>query len=149
MYSLRAGNFLTKTLDWLRQRTDLAIASDQIGSPTSARMLAEIIAHSIAMGKRSVIEWISNSCGVYHVAGEGNASRLEFAQKILEYDPHPEMQTIKKIIPASMSEFPMSATRPLNTALNCDKFSRVFGLRLPPWQEALRMTLETSKVPTI
>jgi dTDP-4-dehydrorhamnose reductase len=142
MYSQRAGNFLTKSLYWSRTKTTMAIANDQIGSPTSARMLAEIIAQTIATGKRSVVEWVTDFCGIYHLAGEGSASRLEFAQKILEYDPHPETQTTKQIIPASMSEFPMLANRPLNTALNCDKFSKVFGLRLPPWQEGVRLCLD-------
>jgi dTDP-4-dehydrorhamnose reductase len=149
MYSQRTGNFLTKTLQWARTKTSISIANDQIGSPTSARMLAELIAQTIAMGKSSVVEWVTNFCGIYHLAGEGSVSRLEFALKILEYDPHPEMQTTKEIISASMSDFPMPANRPLNTALNCDKFSKAFGLRLPPWQESLRMTLESYKVPTI
>ena len=144
MYSLRRDNFLTKVLTWARAESVLRIVTNHIGSPTSARMLAETTALTLAMGRSSVVDWIAENRGTYHVAGEGSASRFELAQEILRCDPHPEEQTVLELQPASSKEFPSPAPRPPNSSLNCNKFTQRFGLRLPPWQEALRMMLDTS-----
>ena len=80
--------------------------------------------------------------GVYHLAGDGCASRLEWAKAILRADPHPEQQLAQQVLPALTSDFPTPATRPLFSALNCEKFTHTFGLRLPPWEDALRLAMQ-------
>lgn len=142
MYSLRRDNFLIKVLSWARTKPILRIVTDQIGNPTSARMLAVVTALTIAMGGRAVLEWLAEYNGIYHVAGDGSASRFEWAEEILRCDPYPEEKVVKELQPALSSEFPTIARRPLYSALNCEKFMETFGLRLPPWQEALQMTLD-------
>jgi len=78
----------------------------------------------------------------YHLAGDGYVSRLEWARKILELDPHRDEQVCKEILPALTSDFPAPAQRPLFSALDCDNFAATFGLRLPAWEAALRMAME-------
>lgn len=141
MYSLRRSNYLKKALTWARSKQELRIVDDQTGSPTSARMLAEITAQMLALGKRQIEDWGEQVRGLYHCAGEGYASRYEFTRAILKYDPNPEEQLCKKIIPVSSDEFSMPAKRPPFTALDCSKFWEVFGLRLPPWQDALQLIM--------
>jgi len=46
------------------------------------------------------------------------------------------------VLPALTSEFPTPAARPLFSALQCEKFTRVFGLRLPPWEQSLRLAMQ-------
>jgi dTDP-4-dehydrorhamnose reductase len=101
-------------------------------------MLAEITAQILILGN----DYIRERAGSYHLAGDGYASRLEWAHKVLEFDPHPETQVCKEILPALTNDFPTPAQRPLFSALNCDKFAATFGLRLPPWEAALRMAME-------
>jgi len=79
---------------------------------------------------------------LYHLAGDGYVSRLEWARKILELDPHRDEQVCKEILPALTSDFPAPAQRPLFSALDCDNFAATFGLRLPAWEAALRMAME-------
>ena len=88
------------------------------------------------------MDWLSERRGLYHLAGSGRASRLEWAQEILKLDPHPEQHIAREIQPALTADFPTPAQRPLFSALNCDRFTAVFGLRLPPWREALRLAME-------
>ena len=111
---------------------------------TWARMLAEITAQILARGD----DYICERTGLYHLAGDGYASRFEWARLILELDPNRHEQMVKELLPAPTSEFLTPARRPLLSALTCDNFAATFtlrvlrGLRLPAWEAALRMAME-------
>lgn len=62
---------------------------------------------------------------------------------ILKFDPHRDQQIVRDLQPAKTSDYPTPAKRPLFSALNCDKFSDTFSLRLPDWQEALELAMAT------
>ena len=142
LYSLRRENFLLKILGLAHTEKELRIVTDQIGSPTSAAMLAKMVVEMLFHSKVPAVEWQKEHCGVYHLAGEGRATRYEFAKKIVELDPQAESQTVEKITPIVLGEYQGKAKRPLNTALNTDKFAHTFGLRLPDWQTGLMKTLK-------
>jgi len=141
VYSLREGGFVQKVLTWARTNETLKIVSDQVGSPTCARMLAEISAQVLAKADRDPSSWVKERCGIYHLGGEGAASRLEWAKAILKLDPKKEEQIVKEIVPAKTSDFPTPAKRPLYSPLNCDLFAGTFGMRLPGWEDALRLAM--------
>ncbi len=138
VYSLRRDSFVTKSLQWARQNETLRLVNDQISNPTWARMLAEVTAQILARG----VVHIRERAGLYHLAGDGFASRLEWARLVLELDPNRHEQKVREIHPAPTSDFPTPAVRPLFSALNCDRFASTFGLRLPDWKTALRMAME-------
>lgn len=142
VYSLRRDSFVTKVLGWSRQQPTLRVVSDQVANPTWARMLAEITAQLLAKGAEDLPGWLAERRGLYHLAGSGRASRLGWAQSILKLDPRREEQLVKELQPALTSEFPAPAQRPLFSALNCDLFAHTFGLRLPAWEDALRLAME-------
>lgn len=142
VYSMRVSSFPTKVLRWARERDDLRIVDDQIGSPTWARVLAETTAILLAKCVESPDKLLSEQKGIYHVAGDGYTSRFDWARLILELDPKPEEHVYRELQPASSSDFPTPAERPLFTALDCDRFHSVFKLRLPDWNPALRMAME-------
>ena len=142
VYSLRRDSFVTKVLQWSRQQTALRMVTDQVSNPTWSRMLAEATALVLAKGGENVVDWVAERSGVYHLAGSGYASRLEWGQAILRCDPHSEEQTAREILPALTADFPTPAQRPLYSALNCDRFTQTFSLRLPDWEAALRMAME-------
>jgi dTDP-4-dehydrorhamnose reductase len=142
LYSLRRDSFVTKVIEWSRRQTSLRVVSDQVGNPTWARPFAEAISQVLALGGRDLYAWIRERRGVYHLAGDGYASRLEWAQAILRSDPHPQDQLAKEILPALTADFPTPAQRPLFSALNCERFTATFGLHLPPWQIALALALD-------
>lgn len=140
VYSMRQGGFVTKVLQWSRQQQVLRMVTDQVGNPTWARALAEITAQLLACAKASP-DWLGARRGVYHLAGDGAASRYEWAQAILRLDPQAAQQTVTQMLPALTAEFPTPAERPLFSALDCGRFARSFGLRLPPWQDALQLCM--------
>jgi dTDP-4-dehydrorhamnose reductase len=145
VYSVRRDSFVTKVLDWARKNRILNLVTDQVSNPTWARMLAEITAQLLAMGGQNVVSWLNERSGLYHLAGSGYASRMEWAQEILRLDPHPEEQSVEEMRPAQTTDFPSPAQRPLFSALNCEKFTDTFGLRLPDWKLALRLAMEASQ----
>jgi len=142
VYSLRRESFVTKVLEWARQQEVLKIVDDQVSSPTWARMLAEVTALLLARAHDNLFTWIGERSGIYHLAGSGACSRYEWAQAILENDPQPESRLAREILPSKTVDFPTPAQRPLYSALNCEKFSKVFGLTLPHWRDALKLAME-------
>jgi dTDP-4-dehydrorhamnose reductase len=142
VYSLRRDSFVTRALQWARQKTTLRLVTDQVSNPTWARMLAEATALLLAAGHKDLSAWMGERCGLYHLAGDGYASRKEWAEAVLALDPHPREQTVTEIQPALTSEFPAPAKRPLFSALDCARFAQVFGLRLPDWRQALKLAME-------
>ena len=142
VYSLRKGGFVNKVLEWARKQQVMRVVADQVANPTWCRMLAEATAQLLAMGRENVIAWLDERKGLYHLAGEGYASRLEWACAILELDPHKEEHVVQEVQSALTADFPAPATRPPFSALNCDHFASTFGLRLPEWKDSLKLALE-------
>ena len=144
VYSLRRDSFVTKVLGWARKQTALQVVSDQVSNPTWCRMLAEVTAQVLAKVGELRTGWMKERHGLYHLAGSGFTSRLDWAKKILEFDPYPDEQVVQDLQPALTSDFPAPAQRPLYSALNCDRFTDTFSLRLPDWEEALRLAMDTT-----
>lgn len=142
VYSLRRDSFVTKVLQWARQNETLRIVDDQISNPTWARMLAETTALIFARAGVNFLPWLAERKGLYHLAGEGFASRFEWAKEILKLDPKAHEQVTKELIPAATVDFPTPAERPLFSAMDCEKFAGTFDLRLHDWTEALTLALE-------
>ncbi len=142
VYSTRQGGFVTKVLGWARRSETLRIVEDQVSAPTWARLLAEVTAQLVARMGADPFGWTLERGGLYHLAGDGFASRFEWAQRILDLDPARGEQTVRSLLPAKSADFPTPAVRPAFSALNCNLFYNTFGLRLPPWQEALKLAME-------
>lgn len=144
VYSLRGNGFVSKVLRWAREKESLRVVDDQVGSPTWARMLAEMTSLALMQADARGSDWLAERSGIYHLAGSGAASRLEWAQAILALDANPDEQRCKYLEPAKTADFPAPAQRPLYSALNCERFSAAFGLFIPHWQENLRLAMDTS-----
>jgi len=142
VYSTRRDSFVSKVLEWSRKNTVLRVVDDQVAGPTWARALAEITALVLARGGSHPAGWVAERRGIYHLAGSGWCSRLDWAREILQYDPQPELRKAAELVPARTSDFPSPAARPLFSALDCSKFERTFDLRLPDWRHALRLAME-------
>jgi len=141
VYSLRRDSFVSKVLSWARAQTDLRIVDDQISNPTWCRTLAGATALLLAKSGKNPTGWFNDRRGLYHLAGDGFASRLDWAKMILEFDPQQEQQVVASIEAAKTSDYPTPAERPLFSALNCDKFTDTFSIRLPKWQDALKLAM--------
>ncbi len=141
VYSLRRKSFVTQVLAWARSQQTVRVVSDQVGNPTWARALAEATVALIQRAGPRPAHFLAERAGLYHLAGAGIASRFEWARAIVELDPRPNEQTMQGLEEAADRDFPMPARRPLYSALDCSLFEETFGLRLPPWREALHAAM--------
>ncbi len=137
VYSLRRDSFVSKVLGWARNNEVLRVVDDQVSNPTWARMLAEATAQVLARGHG----YLRERTGLYHLAGDGYASRYAWAREILRLDPAQPEQKVKQLLPARSSDFSTPAQRPLFSALECRKFKQTFDLCLPVWDKALELAL--------
>lgn len=144
VYSLRGNSFVNKVLKWSRQNTTLKIVKDQVSNPTWARALADVTALLLARSGMDLYSYVQERRGIYHLAGRGFTSRYEWAKQILACDPNPSKQITQSLQPTSSEEFPTPARRPLFSALDCSHFESTFGLRLPAWDETLKLALRDS-----
>lgn len=137
VYSRNRNSFVTKVLEWARKQEVLKIVDDQVSNPTWARTLSDVTAQLLQKGFDCLIE----RQGLYHVAGIGYGSRLDWAKKILELDLNRQEQIVREIVPARTSDFPTPAQRPLFSALDCSLFQSTFHIPLPKWEDALRIAM--------
>jgi dTDP-4-dehydrorhamnose reductase len=135
VYGVRGRNFLLTMLNLFRERTELRIVDDQIGTPTWSRMLAEVsaqITYRIFHGSLD-IEQIK---GLYHVTGGGATSWFGFAEAIRE-----ATGSQCRLTPIPTSEYPAPAPRPAYSVLDTGHFRNTFGLALPDWRQSLVLCL--------
>ena len=141
VYSMRGDSFVNKALAWARKNETLKIVSDQISSPTWARMLAEITCRVLAKTDDNFLENIRERRGIYHVSGSGYTSRYEWAKEILANDLNRTEQVVRAIEPARTEDFPTPAVRPLFSVLDCARFESTFALQLPDWNSTLKTAM--------
>lgn len=139
VYSLRRRSFVSMMLQLARERSQLKVVTDQVGSPTWCRDLAQTIALLCHRMEADPERGCREAGGVYHLAGSGSASRYELVQAALAEAA--DLLDPVELIPVQASAFPQKAPRPMRTPLACGKFERRFALRLAPWRHGLRRAI--------
>jgi dTDP-4-dehydrorhamnose reductase len=130
--SAHGANFIKTMLKLSESRDELSVVCDQIGAPTPARDIA-FACLKIASDLQSAPE----KSGTYHFCGKPFASWHEFASEIFELSG----RNVKlKSIPTS--DYPTPANRPLNSRLDCQSVTDVFGITQPSWHTELRSILD-------
>lgn len=132
LYSEFGNNFVKTMLRLAKDRNELNVVCDQIGTPTYAGDLAKAI-HAIIKHPR----W---EPGIYHFTDEGVASWYDFAKSIFD------MAGVKiKVNPIPTKDYPTPAQRPLYSVLSKQKIKRTFGLEIPYWRTSLQACVDTIK----
>ena len=138
VYGARGHNFLLTMLRLARERRQLRIVDDQIGAPTWCRDIAQATATLLAQPEYAA----RGAEGLYHLTASGETSWYGFARAIFD---SPEMARLGVAPPAieaiPTSAYPTPARRPLNSQLDCSRLERRVGIRLAPWDAALRSAL--------
>lgn len=149
VYGARRRNFLTVMLEQLRTRDVAWGTSDQVGSPTWCRCLAEAttaILVRLGAARRSRIGGLEERGGLYHLASPDEATRHAFAAEILDVVASRDEDGLRarEVREASASDFEAAAARPRFSALDSGRVESAFGVRLAPWRDQLRLCLEES-----
>ncbi|MDO8368103.1 MAG: dTDP-4-dehydrorhamnose reductase [Saprospiraceae bacterium] len=135
VYSAFGQNFVKAMLRLGRERAELNVVADQIGSPTYAPDLAEAVLNIIQKVETGEVSKESIA-GIWHYSNEGVASWYDFAAAIFELENIP-----CHVRPIATRDYPTPAQRPPFSVLDKHKIKAAFGLEIPHWRESLRRCL--------
>ena len=138
VYGARGANFLLTMLRLAKERPELRIVDDQTGSPTTSECIAQATADILAQVLSPRGDGMAGRSGVYHLTNSGATTWFGFAKEFLSKQP-----VCPKLTPIPASEYPVPAKRPVNSVLSCEKLEETFGVRMPSWELALDLVLET------
>lgn len=134
------GNFVKTMLRLGRNRPELRVVADQIGTPTSTSYLAQRLAHFIALFDAP--DQAPPDPGIYHLTCSGVASWYDFAVAIFE-----EAQalgfplSVERVHPITTQDYPTAAQRPAYSVLSNQKIDSILGTSPVHWRVSLRETL--------
>lgn len=129
LYSTFGNNFVKTMLRLGKERPELGVIFDQIGTPTYARDLAQVIMTAIEKGIRP---------GVYHFSNEGVISWYDFTKAIHRIAGISSCH----VRPLHTSEYPTPAKRPAYSVLDKTKIKETYDIEIPYWEESLRECIE-------
>jgi dTDP-4-dehydrorhamnose reductase len=143
VYAARGTNFLRTIVRLAREREELRIVADQVGAPTSARVIAESLARMISRQTMALPALFSRAGGLVHLGCAGETSWHGFATAIVERLKSCGV-TLKaeRIVPILSVDYPTKAQRPRNSRFDQTRLREVFGLTLPDWSDALTVELD-------
>lgn len=129
VYSEYGNNFVKTILRLAKEREELSVVDDQMGSPTCAGDLANVIL--------KIIETRSVNYGLYHYSNEGEISWFDFAKEIFKV----KAMTVK-VKPISSDAYLTPARRPKFSILKKSKVQENLRIDLINWNESLKNTLK-------
>ena len=136
-------NFLRSIARLAQERKELRIVADQIGAPTSAGLIAEVIATMLADGPERFRDRRARANGLVHVAASGETSWHGFACAIVEgLKACGVPLAVESVFPLRTDEYPTRAKRPHNSRLDLTRLHTVFGITPPDWQAAFECELD-------
>lgn len=144
VYSSRGQNFVKTILRLAQQREELRIVSDQIGTPTSARFIADVTSELLTKIQCRESSSLHEAVGIYHLAPSNYTSWHGFAQVILDTAKNSMLNVgeLLSLIAIPSEQHPLPAIRAKNSRLNCDKLSTQFGIHLSNWETSVQLCLE-------
>ncbi|SDM17842.1 dTDP-4-dehydrorhamnose reductase [Pedobacter antarcticus] len=129
LYSEKANNFVKTMLNLSKNRDQLNVIYDQVGTPTYAIDLAKVII--------KIIELDQPAYGLYHYSNEGVASWYDFAKAVFEF-----AEIDMKISPVSSAAFVTKAKRPHFSVLDKSKIKKALNIEIPYWRDSLNTCIQ-------
>ena len=123
VFGINGNNFIKTMLKLGKERTEISVVADQVGSPTYTADLAPLLCDMAA----------TENYGTYHATNEGLCSWAEFAEEIFK---QAGLSCKVKAIPTTA--YPTKASRPKNSRMSKKSLETAGFKRLPLWQDALK-----------
>ena len=143
VYDATGANFLRTIARLARERVELRIVADQIGAPTSARVIANAVATIITASGAPLAERFAAVGGRVNVVASGETSWHGFAVAIVEgLRARGASLAVERVVPIATADYPTKAQRPANSRLDLTRLKHVFGVTTPEWREALAAELD-------
>ena len=125
LYSTFGNNFVKTMIRLGKEKPELGVIFDQIGTPTYARDLAVALFAAINQG---VVP------GIYHFSNEGVISWYDFTKAIHRIAGI----TYCHVRPLHTAEYPTPANRPHYSVLDKTKIKQTYNIEVPYWEESLK-----------
>jgi len=135
LYSEFGKNFVKTMLNLTATKPQLKVVFDQVGTPTYALDLANVI-FTIIEGRK-----YEGNTGIYHFSNEGVCSWFDFTKMIAEYAGNTQCD----IQPCHSDEFPSKVIRPSYSVLDKSKIKSTFNLSIPYWTDSLKLCIKNLK----
>jgi len=132
VYSQFGSNFMKTMLRLASERDSLSVVADQIGTPTNAVDLAEVLIKIIVSCQTKPDEVF----GIYNFSNEGVCSWYDFSKEIFHQS---KISIDLNSIPAEA--YPTPAKRPAYSVLDKAKIKAVFGIEIKDWKQSLTICL--------
>ena len=149
VYGVHGNNFAKTMLRLAQERDSLEVVDDQVGTPTSARLLAELTVNMLQKTIQNESLTGQSLAGLYHAVAAGEVSWHGYAKFVIAHARSSGSQIkvldsdIKSV---SSDQFPTPAKRPHNSRLSTLKLQQAFDIKLPDWQAGVtQMLTESSK----
>jgi dTDP-4-dehydrorhamnose reductase len=137
VYSEYGNNFVSTMLRLGRERDELSVINDQMGSPTYATDLADAILEIIRHKK---FRDAGQTTQIYNYSNEGEISWYEFAKEIFKIEKIDcEVNSI------TTQQYPTPAKKPRNTLMKKDKIVKVFNIKISNWKSSLNTCMTILK----
>jgi dTDP-4-dehydrorhamnose reductase len=137
VYSEYGNNFVKTMLRLGKERDELNVVSDQIGSPTYATDLANAILDIV---QNIEFKEVGQKTQVYHYSNAGETSWYDFAKEIFKI-----AEIGCKVNPITTQQYPTPAQRPKNTLMNKAKIAKTFSVGISDWKESLNTCMSILK----
>ena len=130
VFGKNGRNFVRTMLRLGKEKNEIRVVDDQVGSPTYTKDLARVICDLLPTDKY----------GIYHVRNEGFMSWCDFAKMIMQKAGLP-----CRVLPVASSEYPTPARRPMNSRLDGSRLAAAGIEPMPTVEDALDRYLEEIK----
>ena len=138
LYSQTGKNFVKSIARLADEREQLKVVFDQVGNPTYAHDLAEVLLKAATTHKNKL------PFGIYHYSNEGVCSWYDFAMEIRNI-----LNIQCDIQPIESKDFPTKAPRPHYSVLNKEKIKSELNIQIPYWKDSLKEMLKSFNIPNI
>ena len=142
VYSSRRKNFIKTIVSLAKEKEQLKVVSDQLGSPTSADYIADVTALCLSRGINK------NEYGIYNLTTDGLISWFDLAKFLIELLRNNGVEIkvpSSNIIPVKTDDSNFVVKRPKFSKLDSKKLKTVFGINIPSWQHHVKYLLEDVK----
>ena len=126
VFGKNGNNFIKTMLRLGKERDELNIVSDQIGSPTYTADLAELLCDMV----------ITEKYGTYQATNEGICSWAEFTEEIFK-----QADIATRVNHIKSAQYPTRAKRPMNSRMSKETLTKAGFHKMPTWQDAVRRYL--------
>jgi dTDP-4-dehydrorhamnose reductase len=137
LYSRQGNNFRNTIRRLAKERPELNIINDQVGSPTTTTYISLVLKNVLDFFFIEKEITFQEYKGIYHLTCGGTCSWHDFAEVIIK-DLFQDEEGHCTLNPISTKDYTSAAIRPQYSVLSNQKLKEIFGLEQKQWQDCFQ-----------